>query len=198
VSLFARSIVLIVALLPMAGATTITILPAASLTQATADRDSWLSQTFGAGTIANPIEVSINRGWDFRTVQLLTSFHSLYFFMTGVDGNIQLQTGDKTTAYIHDGDDGIYFVGITSPTAIGFVQWNGKDVFGLEDFGTPRTPAATPEPASWLCIATGLAGITRRYRVPSSPSPAAPWIWQLAKLARLLRGGPGPHTRARP
>jgi hypothetical protein len=33
-----------------------------------------------------------------------------------VEGNIQVKTADGTTAIIHDGDDGLYFVGITSST----------------------------------------------------------------------------------
>ena len=203
VSPCARSIVLMTAWLPSVGATTITILPAANIGQAITDRNSWLSQTFDAETTANPIQVHISgttpgKRKDFGTLELLTSFHSLYFFMTGVDGNTGIRTADGTTARVRDGDDGLYFVGITSSTAIGFIRWRSNGDLRLGDFGTPRSPGATPEPATWLCIATGLSAIMRRYKAPSAPSPAGPWNWQSALLARLLRGEPGLGNRVRP
>ena len=79
----------------------------------------------------NPVQVDVDnitpRKSEVEILQLLTSFHSLYFFITGVEGNIQLRTADGTTALIHDGDDAIYFVGITSSTAIESIQWRSHD-----------------------------------------------------------------------
>jgi hypothetical protein len=198
-----RSIALVAAWLPSVGATTITVLPAASMGQAISERNSWLSQTFGVGTTPNPVQVHISgttpgKNKDLGTLELLTSFHSLYFFMTGVDGNVGIRTADGTATRVHDGDDSLYFVGITSSTAIGFIQWRSNDDLRLQNFGAPRSPDTTPEPATWLCFATGLAVIMRRYKAPSAPSPAAPWNWRSALLARLLRGEPGPDSRARP
>jgi hypothetical protein len=202
VSLSARTIVLIAALLPSAAATTITILPATNIAQATAERNSWLTETFGAGTTANPVRVDIDNitpgKSEVEVLQLLTSLHSLYFFLTAVEGNIQIRTADGTTALIHDGDDGLYFIGITSTTAIGSIQWRSQDGLELYDFGTPRAPNTTPEPATSLSILAGLVLIMRRCRAPSAPSPIAPWILRSAKLARRLRGAPGPGNRARP
>lgn len=201
VSLSARSFVLIAALLPSAGATTITILPAINIGQATAETNAWLTQTFGAGTMPNRVQVDVdtspgkNRG--VIKLELLTSFNSLYFFITGLEGNVEIQTADGTTARIHDGDDGLYFVGITSARAIGSIQWQSHDSFVLKDFGTPKRPADAPEPLSWLFVSTGLAAIRRRCRAPSAPSPALLWTWRSVKLVRLLRSGLGRGSRAR-
>ncbi len=201
VSLSARSIVLIAALLPSAGATTITVLPANNIIQGAVERNLWLTETFGAGTTANPARVDIVNLTPGRSqvevLDLLTSFNGLYFFITGVEGNIQLRTANGATAVIHDGDDGIYFVGIASSTAIGYIQLQSRDGIELYGFGTPREPTATPEPATSICVLAGLAAIKRRCRAPSAPSPAARWIWRSAKLARRLRGAPGPGNRAR-
>jgi hypothetical protein len=173
VSLSARSLVLIAALLPAAGATTITILPAANMAQASADITSWLIQNFGPGSTAKPVHVDVDpisgKG-ETKKLQLLTSLHSLYFLMSDFGDNMQIRTADGTKAHLHDGDDGLYFVGITSSTAIGYIQWQGSDSFVLKGFGTPGGPAATPEPATWVAVATGLIAIKRRYRAPSAPS----------------------------
>jgi hypothetical protein len=173
VSLSARSFVLIAALLPAAGATTITILPAANMAQASADITSWLILNFGPGTTAKPVHVDVDpisgKG-ETKKLQLLTSLHSLYFLMSDFEDNMQIRTADGTKAHVHDGDDGLYFVGITSSTTIGYIQWQGPDSFVLKGFGTPGGPAATPEPATWVAVATGLIAIKRRYRVPSAPS----------------------------
>jgi hypothetical protein len=173
VSLSARLIVLIAALLPAAGATTITILPVANMAQATADTNSWLILNFGPGTTSKPIRVDIDpiggKGENTK-LQLLTSLHSLYFLMTGFDDNLQIRTADGTHAQVHDGDAGLYFVGITSSTVIGYIQWQGHDRFLLKDFGTSQDPPAAPEPGTWLAVATGLIAIKRRYRAPSAPS----------------------------
>ena len=120
VSLFARSLVLIAAWLPFARATTITIMPATNVSQAASERDAWLAATFGTGTKPHRVEVDVDRlpshgNSDVTKFQLLTSFYSLYFFMTGVDANVQIQTADGTKAHVHPADDdGLYFVGITS------------------------------------------------------------------------------------
>jgi hypothetical protein len=173
VSLSARSFVLIAALLPAAGATTITILPAANMAQASADITSWLIQNFGPGTTAKPVHVDVDpiggKG-EIKKFQLLTSLHSLYFLMSDFEDNMQIRTADGTKAHVHRGDDGLYFVGITSSTAIGSIQWQGPGNFVLKDFGTPGGPTPAPEPATWLAVATGLIAIKRRYRVPSAPS----------------------------
>lgn len=189
----ARSIVLIAALLPAAGATTITILPAANMAQATADINSWLVLNFGPGTTAKPIQPQIEDVTPGKSngvvkLQLLTSLHSLYFLMSGFEDNIQIRTADGTKAQVHEGDDRLYFVGITSSTAIGFIQWQGHDRFVLKDFGTSQGPPAAPEPATWLAVATGLIAIKRRYRAPSAPWRAARWISQWVTRARRLRG----------
>lgn len=202
VSLSARSLVLIAALLPSAGATTITILPADNLSQAIAERNSWLTQTFGAGATADPVNVNLqdqspHGRSDVTKFELLTSFQSLYFFMTGVDGNVQIRTADGTSASIHDGDGGIYFVGINSTTTIQSIQWSSNEDFKLKNFGTPRLPGDAPEPRTWLAVATGVIAITRRYRVPFVPSPAAPSIGRWAKPAWLLRRARGRHNRGR-
>ena len=172
-SLSARSIVLITALLPAAGATTITILPAADVAQASADITSWLILNFGPGTTAKPVQVDldpISGKGETKKLQLLTSLHSLYFLMSGFEDNMQIRTADGTSARVHNGDEGLYFVGITSSTAIGSIQWQGPGNFVLKDFGTPGGPTPAPEPATWLAVATGLIAIKRRYRVPSAPS----------------------------
>lgn len=152
--LCARVLVVIGALLPPLGATTITILPATTITQATAERDAWLVANFGPGTIADPVDVDIEHGKDVRS--LLTSFHSLFFFMTGVDGNVQIRTADGTKAIVHGGDDGLYFIGITSSTAIESIEWRGHSDFGLQDFGIPRETAPAPELTTYLAVASGL------------------------------------------
>jgi hypothetical protein len=181
VSLSARSIVLIAALLPAAGATTITILPAANMAQASADITSWLILNFGPGTTGKPVHVDIDPiggNGETKKLALLTSLHSLYFLMSGFEDNMQIQTADGTKAYVHDGDEGLYFVGITSSTPIASIQWSSHGSFVLSNFGSPEGPAAAPELATWLSVATGLIAIKRRYRVPSAPSRAAPWIWR--------------------
>jgi hypothetical protein len=167
VRIIARSIVLIAALLPSAGATTITILPAENLAQAFTERNSWLTASFGAGTTANPIDPRIDNvtPGDSNGVvklQLLTSLQSLYFFITGVEKNMQIRTADGASTQVHDGDDTLYFVGITSSRAIESIQWQNHGNFVLEDFGVPQEPASSPEPTSWLCLATGLFVITVR------------------------------------
>ena len=91
VSLSARSFVLIAALLPSAGATTITILPAAGIIQAAVDASTWLTTTFGSGTTADPFQPQITNVTPGKSngvvkLELLTSFQSLYFFLTGVEG----------------------------------------------------------------------------------------------------------------
>lgn len=201
-SLSARSIVLIATLLPAAGATSITILPAANMAQATADETAWLVLNFGPGTTANPIQPQIDDVTPGKSngvvkLQLLTSLHSLYFLMSGFDDNVQIRTADGTQAQIHDGDAGLYFVGITSSTSIGSIQWQSHGDFVLKDFGTPGGPTPAPESATWLAVATGLIAFKRRYRVPSALWRAAPWIWRWATLARRLREVPGPDNPAR-
>jgi len=198
VSFSARLIVLIAALLPSAGATTITVLPADNMTQANAERNSWLSQNFGAGATANPIQAQVNNiGHDGAiNLQLLTSLYCLYFLMSDVEGNIQIKTADGTTANVYDANNGFYFVGITSWRLLS-IQWQSDHDFTLDNFGIPHESPPTPEPATWLCMATGLAAITLRCKVPSAPSPAAQWIWRSVKLGRLLRGARGPDSRAR-
>ena len=143
------------------------------MAEATADINSWLILNFGPGTTAKPIHVDIDptsgKG-ESKKLQLLTSLHSLYFLMSGLEDNIQIRTADGTKAQVHDGDAGLYFVGISSSTAIGSIQWQGHGSFVLKDFGTPGGPAPAPEPATWLAVATGLIAIKRRCRVPSAPS----------------------------
>jgi hypothetical protein len=175
VNLLARALVVIAALLPPAGATTITILSADNISQATAERNAWLTQTFGASAGPKPIDVDLENQAphgksDVQTLSLLTSFHSLYFFMTGVESNLQIRTGDGTKAKVHGDDEGFYFVGITSSAAIGSIEWSGREEFNLRSFGVPRTPGPAAEPATWLCIAIGLVAITLRCRVPCAPS----------------------------
>jgi hypothetical protein len=174
VHISARSIVLLAAVLPAARATTITILPANNIAQATAERNDWLTETFGPGTTAQPVQVDIDnmspRESEALILQLLTSFHSLYFFITGAESSVRIRTADGSIAYTRARDDGIYFVGITSSTAIGSIQWRSQDEFRLVNFGIPKPPTAAPEPATWLLIATGVAAIIRRCRVPSAPS----------------------------
>ena len=172
------------------------------MAQATAERNSWLTETFGAGTAASPVHVDIDNITPGRSevevLQLLTSFHSLYFFMSGIDNNAQIQTGDGTMAHIHDGDDHLYFVGITSATSIESIQWRAYDGLELFGFGTPQAPAPAPEAATWLYLATGLLAFTRRCKDPSVPWRGAPWTWRSARLARLLRATLGPHNPPRP
>ncbi len=147
-------------LLTPAGATTVKILPATTLSEAIAERNSWLVQEFGPGTTASPIDVHVTEDEDSEGVErltFLTSLSSLYFFMTNVDDNIQIRTADGTKAHVHGKDGGLYFVGITSATEIGSIEWKGHDDFGLTDFGIPGHTADTPEPATWLLLATGLA-----------------------------------------
>ena len=178
-SISVRSVVLIAALLPAASATSITILPAANIAQATADETAWLVLNFGPGTTANPIQPQIDDVTPGQSngvvkLQLLTSLHSLYFLMSSVEDNMQIRTADGTKAQIHDGDAGLYFVGITSSTAIGYIQWQGHDSFVLKDFGTPGDPAPAPELPTWLAISTGLTAIKRRCKAPCVPSRGAP------------------------
>lgn len=172
-SISARSIVLISALLRLAHATTITILPATNIAQATTDRNTWLVETFGSGTKPDPVQVDIDnvspQKSEVKTLQLLTSFHSLYFFLTGVESNVQIRTGDGTITRVHDGDNSIYFVGIASSTAIGSLQWRSSDSFELSDFGVPQTPAQAPEPAITLLTATGLILMRLLWKRPSRP-----------------------------
>ena len=159
-SIPARSLILIAALLPSARATSITLLPATTIAQATTERNTWLTETFGTGTTPNPIQADIDKVNPERSettiLQLLTSFHSLYFFMTGVDANLQIRTADGTKAYVHSDDSDVYFVGITSSNALGSIQWRSSDSFRLIDFGVPQKPAQAPEPATALAAATGL------------------------------------------
>jgi len=175
VSIPARSIVLIAALLTSAGATTITVLPADNITQAVAETNTWLTETFGAGTAPDPVNVDIGNLTPGKSkverLQLITAFHSIYFFMTGVDGNVQIQTADGTSAHVHAGDGGLYFVGINSTTSIGSIQWWSRDGLGLKDFGIPQMPGAAPEPATWLCIAMGLIAITLAFSKQPARSP---------------------------
>jgi hypothetical protein len=141
--------------------------------QASADITSWLILNFGPGTTGKPVHVDIDpiggKG-ETKTLQLLTSLRSLYFLMSGIEDNMQIQTADGTKAHVHDGDEGLYFVGITSSTPIASIQWSSHGSFVLSNFGSPEGPAAAPELATWLSVATGLIAIKRRYRVPSAPS----------------------------
>ena len=184
-SIPARSIVLIAALLPAAGATTITILPAANMAQATAEETAWLVLNFGPGTTVKPISVDIDpiggKG-ETNKLQLLTSLHSLYFFMSSFEDNMQIRTADGTKAHVQDDDAALYFVGITSSTPIGSIQWSSHGSFVLKDFGTPDGPAPAPEAATWLAVALGLVMIKLALserpgrsptisREPESPGP---------------------------
>lgn len=94
---------------------------------------------------------------DITALQLTTTSESLYFFITDVDdnnGQLKIQTADGTTVLLPRGNKNgsIFFVGIQSSDAIGYVQWlesNQSDGFGLDDFGTAKYNEATvPEPGS--------------------------------------------------
>lgn len=158
-----RLTVYLVTLLAPASATTITILPAANLAEAIAERNTWLVQTFGPGTTPTPIDPVLKSREGPREVtkvKLLTSFYSLYFFLTDVEDNVTIRTSDGTKARVHGDDDGLYFVGINSSTAIESVRLRSRDDFGLRDFGTAGHTADTPEPASWATVLPGLLVIT--------------------------------------
>ena len=166
----ARALVAISSLLPPVGATSITVMPAINLTQATAERDAWLTTNFGPGTTAAPVDVDIEEGKNVR--RLLTSLHSLFFFMTGVDGNVQIRTADGAKATIHAGDEGLYFVGITSSTAIESIEWRGHSDFALENFGIPRETTPAPELATYLAVASGLMMLVVSKQRAKSPTTA--------------------------
>ena len=201
-SLSARAVAVLAVLLPSLGATTITVLPALTIAQATEERDSWLSENFGPGTTAQSIEPNLQQSRG--KLQLLTSFYNLFFFMTDLEGTVLIRTADGTSAHVHGNDSGVYFVGITSSASIGSVEWRGNKDFELTGFGIPQEP--NPEPATWLVVASGLAlmlvlgrfRFTRRYKGPSAPSPAARSIWRSAILSRRLRATLRRHSPARP
>ena len=105
---------------------------------------------------------------DITKLQLTTTYDSIYFFITDVNdcgGNLSIQTADGSSASFSKGNanGNIFFVGITGPDAIGYVQWlesNRSDGYGLDDFGIvnlPFNPPQTvPEPATWIVAACAL------------------------------------------
>ncbi len=96
---------------------------------------------------------------DITQIQLTTDLSTLFFFITDVGdcgGYLQIQTADGTTynfpASNYTSDGNLFFVGITSNSALGSVKWlnNSRgDGWGVDDFGTiVDPPLPTPEPAS--------------------------------------------------
>lgn len=118
---------------------------------------------------------------DITKLQLSTSLSNIYFFITDVndvDGRLQLATQDGTTAGFPTGapNGNIYFVGITSGSAIGTLQWlntSTNDGFGLDDFGKVyEPPPSVPEPAVWPVAATAFLAmwlVRRRKNQRSAP-----------------------------
>jgi hypothetical protein len=111
-------------------------------------------------------------------LQLSTSLDTVYFFITDVDdtgGKLTIQTEDGSTSsnFANPANGDLYFVAITGPDAIGYIRWlntSQSDGYGLDDFGTVKlpspSPAAVPEPASWIVSAVALliisAAVQRR------------------------------------
>ena len=76
---------------------------------------------------------------DINKLQLTTLANTLFFFITDVNdagGNLLIQTADGSSATFSgpQNDGNIYFVGISSTDAIGYLQWLNNtrgDGFGL-------------------------------------------------------------------
>jgi hypothetical protein len=111
---------------------------------------------------------------DISQIQLTTSLDILVFMITDVNdcgGLLTIQTADGTTSsafapYPAATDGNLYFVAITSNTALGTVSWlnnTTNDGFGLDSMGTvvdpPPPTAPAPEPASLAISGAGLAAI---------------------------------------
>ena len=127
---------------------------------------------------------------DITQIQLTTSLSTLIFMITDVNdcgGILTLQTADGTTsnAFAHAPtakDGNIYFVGITSASALGTIKWlnnSTNDGWGIDDLGTvvdpppPYNPPTSPvpEPSAWPVLGAGLIAIplVRKYRKARAP-----------------------------
>jgi hypothetical protein len=246
---------LLATFLTSASADIISIIPATSIANATADRDAWLTANFGIGTTAQTLTTFENyaygpwtslttdigtfstmpgslpssgagtqrnqltilnnpnspfsgrynttpggKRWldsnDLTQLQLTTTFDSIYFFITDVNdwsGELEIQTEDGTISYFpcNNENGSIFFVGITSSGPIGYVRWmntNRADGFGLDDFGIPKSPAAVPEPATWLVAAAALlivaAAVQVRERQGALPEQSSKVRRELRRRAR--------------
>jgi hypothetical protein len=93
----------------------------------------------------------------FYTAILKLLYHPLSFLMTAVPGNIQLCPADETIAPVHG--EALYFVGITSSTALGSIEYTVTMIshYWISEFR--QCQSATPGPPSWLCTAAGLIAV---------------------------------------
>jgi hypothetical protein len=117
---------------------------------------------------------------DITQIQLTTDQSTLFFFITDVGdcgGYLQIQTADGTTYNFpssdYHSDGNLFFVGITSNSALGAVRWLNNyrgDGWGVDNFGTivdpPPPVVPNPEPASWPIVAAALLAIPliKQYR----------------------------------